>query len=434
MTDRTVRGVATAIESGELTPTEALDRCLREIETQNPQINAVVSINEDRARSAIDRGLPTGPLHGVPLLVKDLHAEVAGLPLSRGSHCFAGESHDESSQLIERLEAAGAVVVGRTNTPELGLNITTEPQLWGPCRNPHNLRYSCGGSSGGSAAAVASGMVPAAHGSDSGGSLRIPASWCGVVGFKPTRGLIPHGPHRTNPWEGLSHEHAITKTVADSRLLLEVGGALRLSEVTATRLGISVVRDGPSPVDPACLAAVDEAAALLSTLGHCVSKRSYPEPARHIGPVVQKIIGAHVAAATADRDRALLELPSRDLAALGDAMSASDLIEQRGQLAQLTEKLIADMGDDDLWLLPVTAAQAPVLGYLHTDRTADELFAEILAIAPFTMMFNITGGPAISIPWSIAHNGTAIGVQVAGRPGDDALVLEVAEILMSRRG
>ena len=213
--------MAAAVGSGGVSAEEVLECCIARIEAVNPAINAVVYKQYDSARAAIADGLPDGPLTGVPYLFKDLQAFDAGHPSTGGSRLFAAQVPDHDATYVERCKAAGLVIVGRTNTPEMGLNGNTEPVLHGSTANPWNLDHSAGGSSGGAAAAVASGMLPVAHATDGGGSIRIPAANCGLVGLKPTRGRNPAGPDVGEGWAGMSTGHVVSRTVRDSALFLD---------------------------------------------------------------------------------------------------------------------------------------------------------------------------------------------------------------------
>src|SRR5699024_10981319 len=210
------------IREGRSDARQVAEEAIRRIEALNPELNAVVSTRFDEALAEVDAGLPDGPLRGVPILIKNLGTEVAGQPATDGSRLFADVVADVDSTVVQRYKAAGMVVLGTTNVPELGKTTTTESLLHGPCRNPWDTRYSSGGSSGGSAAAVASGMVPVAHGTDGGGSIRIPASACGLVGLKPSRGRVPTWPHPVGLASPVSYHHALTTSVRDSAALLDV--------------------------------------------------------------------------------------------------------------------------------------------------------------------------------------------------------------------
>jgi amidase len=448
--DGDVAGAAAAVAHGRVSAEALVRAAIDRIAERDPAIGAVVLLDAERALDAVRAGLPDGPLRGVPFLVKDLHAEVDGLPLSRGSRLFAGAPSPGTSTVVARLLAAGAVVLGRTNTPEFGLNVTTEPRLWGPTRNPHDPTRSAGGSSGGSAAAVAAGMVPFAHATDSGGSIRIPASWCGVVGFKPSRHLNPPGPFRHDGWDGLGHEHAITRTVRDTALLLAVTSgpsigdahprpALRSAELglpRRLRVGLVDATADGSPVHPACLAAVVRAATALADAGHDVVPLHLPATAAELGPVLGAVIAGHVAAAVQDREAERgrpagpdeLEPAVADLVDLGRNTSATDHVRAVAALHRLGRHLAMAFSEVDVVLTPTTAQPAPPLGALHTDRSARELFSEIVRTAPFTGLFNVTGGPALSLPHG-HDRGVPVGVQIAAAQGADPTVLQVAHLL-----
>ena len=443
----TVVGLVGAIADGRLSALEAFDRAAARIE--GDRHGAVVWTDLDRARQRVVDGLPEGPLHGLPYLVKDLHAEVAGWPLHRGSRLLArhGRPDTATSTLVQRLLDAGVVLLGRTSSPEFGLNLTTEPALHGPTRNPLAPDRSAGGSSGGSAAAVAAALVPAAHGSDSGGSLRIPAAWCGVVGFKPSRGVNPLGPVRRTAWAGLSHEHALTRTVADSVRLLDVTAGVDPGDAhqrpglppaparRPLRVGLLTAHPSGDVVDPACREAAVEAATIAEQQGHEVLPLATPGRFAACGPAMAPVIAADLARVVDDvldgvadpsADDDLLEPAVAELTRRGRAMTAADLLRAVVDLRDLAAALVADLAGVDVVLTPTTATVAPALGTVTTDRAAAELFAEIFRRSPFLAAFNVIGGPGLSLPWSTTPDGTAVGVHVAGPQGTDALVLGLA--------
>ncbi|PKQ05746.1 MAG: amidase [Alphaproteobacteria bacterium HGW-Alphaproteobacteria-11] len=283
-------GLAALVASGDVTPTELVDAAIARIERDNPRLNAVVHTQFDRARAEASGALPDGPFRGVPMLLKDLMAEDAGEPCTQSTQLLADYRPQRDAELVRRFRRAGLVVVGRTNTPEFGIYGVTEPVLRGPTRNPWNPAHTPGGSSGGSGAAVAAGMVPLAHGGDGGGSIRIPASHCGLVGLKPTRARNPAGPFAGERWAGLVCEHVLTRSVRDTAATLdavsgpdvgapyhapprvgsflgEVGappGRLRVAFTTRALFGTAT--------HPDCVAAVEAAAALAADLGHEVEQ------------------------------------------------------------------------------------------------------------------------------------------------------------------
>ncbi|MDQ1380413.1 MAG: amidase [Actinomycetota bacterium] len=282
---------AELVRTGDASAAELVDGAIERIEKVNGELNAVIHPLYERARSAVHSGLPSGPFTGVPIVVKDLDGTLAGAPYHAGNKGLKAANYvaTVTSYIFERLERAGFVIVGKTNTPEFGLMPTTEPQAYGPTHNPWNTAHSPGGSSGGSAAAVASGMVPVGHAGDGGGSIRVPASMCGLFGLKPTRGRVSLGPAEHEAWAGLVVRHVVTRSVRDSAAVLdvlqgyatgdwytapppersyvdEVGaqpGKLKVGVRTGAPLGLA-------PVDPECIAAVDATVALLESLGHTV--------------------------------------------------------------------------------------------------------------------------------------------------------------------
>ena len=223
-------GLSQLVRRGEVSPGELLDVAIARVEARNPELNAVICRLYDQARATIDAGLPDGPFTGVPYLLKDIGAHYEGAVTSYGSALFKDNVVDHDSEITARLKRGGLVIFGKTNTPEMGLAPSTEPRLFGPTRNPWRLTHTPGGSSGGSAAAVAAGMVPMAHASDGGGSIRIPASCCGLFGLKPTRARNPMGPDAGEGWGSASTAHAVTRTVRDSAALLDVTSTRQVTQ------------------------------------------------------------------------------------------------------------------------------------------------------------------------------------------------------------
>jgi len=281
-------GLAELVRKHEVSPREVLEAMVERVEARNPAINAVTIKAFDQAEAAIAAGLPDGPFTGVPYVIKDLHAPVRDLPLTHGSRLFFGNVSDFDSETVARLRRAGFVIAGRTNAPEFGMNVSTEPLFYGATHNPWNRDHSAGGSSGGSAAAVAAGMLPAAHATDSLGSIRVPAACCGLVGLKPTRGRNPVGPHRGDATQGLSHEHCVTRSVRDCAAILDATNGPDegapwftappaesfLSQVGRDpgRLRIGLVTEAwnGAPVDPACKTAVEHVGKLCAERGHAI--------------------------------------------------------------------------------------------------------------------------------------------------------------------
>lgn len=459
---------AALVRDGAATPRELVDAALARIDAVNPQLNAVIHRRDARARADADAGPPDGPFRGVPIVVKDLDGSLAGEPLHLGNRMLRDLGHvaDHDSYLFARLRAAGCVIVGKSNTPELGLLPTTESHAYGAARNPWDVTRSPGGSSGGSAAAVAAGMVPVAHAGDGGGSIRIPASACGLFGLKPTRGRVSLGPDDGEAWAGLVARHVVTRSVRDSAAVLDVlagavpgdpyaaappsrpfvdelsaaPGALRVGVLSATAPA------GLVPVDPACTAAADDAAALLASLGHSVEPAS-PAPLDDIALLVH--FTTVLAASTAYDLRKLATIAGRDLTAddvepvtwaqaeLGRAVTAEAYLDAVESLREWSRRMAAwwEPADGrrgfDLLLTPTMARPPAPLGEIRGDDADGAIFAAT-PYAAFTVPFNVTGQPAMSVPlhWS---DGLPIGVQLVAATGREDVLLRVAAQLETAR-
>lgn len=323
-------GLADLVRRRQVRPEEVLEAAIARVEARNPAVNAVVSRLYDEARAAIRAGLPVGPFTGVPYLLKDLGALYTGAITSFGSRLFVDYRADHDSEITARLKRAGLVIFGKTNTPEFGLSASTEPRLFGATRNPWNLSHSAGGSSGGSAAAVAAGMLPMAHATDGGGSIRIPASCCGLVGLKPTRARNPLGPDLGEGWGGASVAHAVTRTVRDSAALLDatsgpdVGDPYWapppagpfLSEVGREpgrlRIALTTMPWNGQPVDPECIEATRAAARLCERLGHRVEEARPEVDESALWLATRIIIGANIRAVLEARAATLCRELSAD--------------------------------------------------------------------------------------------------------------------------
>ena len=445
-------GLAGLVRRGDVSPAELLDLAISRVEARNPELNAVVTRLYDQARAAIAAGLADGPFTGVPYLLKDLGAHYAGAVTSFGSALFKDFVVDHDSEITARLRRAGLVIFGKTNTPELGLTASTEPRLFGPTRNPWKLTHSAGGSSGGSAAAVAAGMVPMAHATDGGGSIRIPASCCGLFGLKPTRARNPMGPDAGEGWGGASVGHAVTRTVRDSAALLdatsgpdigdpywaptparpfleEVGrdpGRLRIAITTRPWNGV--------PVDPECVEAAVAAGRLCERLGHHVEEATPAVDAKLLGEATLIIIGANVRAALEARAGALgRELAAGDVERLtwarateGHTARAADYARSIG-VVHRTGRVVARFFTRYDILLSPTMCQPPyplgVLDLMSDD--AEAYMRAILGAIGFTSLFNSAGGPAMSVPLAWSRAGLPIGVQFAAPFGDEATLFRL---------
>lgn len=452
-TGRDALALAADIASGATTAAEVLEDAIARIEALDPQLNAMVATRFDAARAEVEAGLPDGPLRGVPIVIKALGTDVAGLPAADGSRLFADVVADVDSTVVQRYKAAGMVVLGTTNVPEMGKTTTTESLLHGPCRNPWDTAHSTGGSSGGSAAAVASGMVPVAHGTDGGGSIRIPAAMCGLVGLKPSRGRVPTWPHPDALSSPLSYHHALTTTVRDSAALLDAVAGHRpgdaygaptpprpfLDEVGTDpgrlRVGMLRVAPGPFPTDPACTATVDRTAALLGELGHEVREVELGLDVMEVMSAVGAIMGAQLRA-TVDARLAVLgrELDDDDIepwtkVILDNAMthSAPD-VARALQTAHRTGWRVAEQfGQDgvDVLMLATLPTTTPELGYLDV-TDPESMWTRSSAFSVCTSMFNLSGQPAISLPLGADDRGLPVGVQLVADYAREDLPLRLA--------
>ena len=329
--DHDALGLADLVRRKQVSPAELLNLAIEQVEALNPHFNFMARKHYDYARAAIAKGLPDGPFTGVPWLLKDLNTYLAGEVTGQGSRYYKDYRAPVTSELVRRHERAGLVVFGKTTTPEFGLTTTTESLATGLTRNPWDPERIAGGSSGGAAAAVAAGVIPAAHATDGGGSIRIPASACGLFGLKPSRGRVPMGPLRTEGWGGMSTHHAVTRSVRDSAALLDATHGLEpgsrygapspersyLEEVTRNpgrlRIALNVTTSGGTAVDPECVAAVREAARLCESLGHHVEEAAPKLDAGAIGRASFAIISSSVAADLEARKAATGIAPGPDV-------------------------------------------------------------------------------------------------------------------------
>lgn len=445
-------GLADLIRSGQVSAKEVLQAACTMIEELNPQLNAVT----DRFTDVIEHGplSPSGTFAGVPFLVKDL-LSYAGKRSTMGSRLFANLVAPADSELMLRYRRAGLVTIGKTNLPELGLSYVTEPALFGPCRNPWDTSRSPGGSSGGAAAAVAARMVPMAHGSDAGGSIRVPASACGLFGFKPTRARTPTGPFSGEIVFGLAVEHALTRSVRDSAALLDATAgedagppygtptpARRfLDEVTTPpgRLRIALCEQGWSgaSVSPECLAAVRKAAALCEELGHEVVP-AYPEinapMFRYAFTTLLSVFAAQIIDILAPRlgisaQAQALETATWALLDRGRKTSGLDMARALGSRDLMARNLGAFFNNFDVLLTPTLAMPIPAVGAFELSQpglSADEVVERLFSITPFAAPFNLTGTPAMNVPLHVSESGLPVGVQFAAAYGGDAVLFRLA--------
>ncbi|WP_340107423.1 amidase [Pikeienuella sp. HZG-20] len=444
-------GLAALVETGALSPREVLLTAIREIEAANPKVNAVVVQCFEEALAELDAREAAPRFLGMPYLAKDLHAPVRGLPLANGSRRFKDQVFDFDSTMFARIRAAGFGILGRTNSPEFGLSISTEPELWGPTRNPWSPERSAGGSSGGAGAAVAAGMLPAAHATDSAGSIRIPASCNGLVGLKPTRGLNPFGPHRGDPSHGISHEHALTRSVRDCAVLLDITagpdvGAPYFTQKPASsfeslierppsslRIGFTTHTFDGGDAHPECVAAVEKTAALLAEMGHRVSEAAPNFDAPLLADTMIRILIASLAAmfpADEAGDDAGLEPLTRAAIAFARETSLAEHLARTVVMNREARRLSAFWEEFDILVTPTIASPPIPLGALDTSVGDLDLFLKALFdVSPFVAPFNTTGQPAISLPMHMTPDRLPVGVQLVGRFGRDDTLLSLSRAL-----
>lgn len=470
---RDALGLAEMVRHGEVEPIELLELALAQHTRTHPHINAVVRLMEDDARHAARHPAP-GPFSGVPFLVKDLLTTVAGHPTSMGSRLFRDFAWDHDSEVVRRYRAAGLVTFGKTNTPEWGLVPFTEPEVWGPTRNPWDPSRTPGGSSGGSAAAVAARVVPIAGGADGGGSIRIPASCCGLFGMKPTRGRTPTGPDHGQLWRGAVIEHVLTRSVRDSAAALDAirgpdagapyeiappaGPFLSDTAVDPRRLRIAFSTQPflGSHVHADCVRAVEEAAKLCEELGHDVEEARPDVDRDAFSNAFLLMVATELGADLDDAEVLLGRRPRRGevedatwaLQLLARTFSAREYASALRTLERTARAVGPFFVDYDVLLTPTLAAPPPPVGSLGPSpqeklllrlmgavgsgrliRAAgmlNRVAAEAFELTPWTPLFNVTGQPAMSVPLSWNDEGLPVGAHFVGRFGDEATLFRLA--------
>jgi len=453
-------GLAELVRRKQVKPIELVEAAIERIERLNPTLNAVVTPMYEQAREAASCKLPDGPFTGVPFLLKDLGAPIAGVRMTMGTAFLRNFIPDHENELVIRLRRAGLIIVGKTNTPELGILPTTEPRLFGPSRNPWDIHRTPGGSSGGSAAAVAARLMPMAHGNDGGGSIRIPASCCGLFGLKPTRARNPHGPDFGDIFSGLAIDHAVTLSVRDSAALLdatagpdvgdpywappparafvqEVGadpGKLRIAFMVTAPTNVKVHGD--------CINAVRDAASLCADLGHEVVEAAPQVDGELVGQSFMTLWSAGCAWTIDGLGLAMGQAPPQDqfepltwaLYERGRKQSASSYLLSLTFLQRVAREIARFFLKYDV-VLPPPLGEPPVILGTFDSPPEDPLRglrrAEIFV--PFTPICNATGQPAMSVPLYWNAQGLPVGVHFIGRFGDEATLFRLAAQLESAR-
>ncbi len=467
-------GLAELVKRKEISASELCNTAIQRIESYNPLLNAVVTFMYSQVSEQIEGPLEQGTFTGVPMLLKDLLAAYAGAPMTSGSRVFEFYIPDHDSELVTRIKKTGSLIIGKTNCPEFGLMGVTEPDLHGPARNPWNPEYTPGGSSGGSAAAVAAGMVPVASAGDGGGSIRIPAAYCGLFGLKPSRGRVPTGPDYGEIWQGAVSEHVITRTVRDSAAMLDaiqgpdLGAPYLITDPKRPyleeagkdpgKLRIAFCTESPikTAVDKECVKAVENTAKLLESLGHYVEEakpgldgialaKSYTmmycgEMAADL-KAIPGLIGRRL-------NSSELELETMILAVLGNAYTAGEFVSAMREWGKASRIMGTFHETYDMYLTPTTASLPARIGELKpkvheelimklvnslklgklmkSSGLIDQLTIDSLRRTPFTQLANFTGQPAMSVPLHWSPEGFPCGVQFIGRLGDEATLFRLA--------
>ncbi len=467
--------LADLVRRNEVAPAELLETAIARAEAVNPQLNAVVTPLYDRGR-AMTGSLPgLGPFRGVPFLLKDLELDWAGTPMKSGCKGMETYVSDIDSEVVSRLKGAGLVLFGKTNTPEFGLTPFTEAKLYGPARNPWSLNHSPGGSSGGSAVAVSSGIVPMASASDGGGSIRIPASCCGLFGMKPSRGRVPLGPKNGEMWSGAVVTHAVTRSVRDSAALLDaISGTMygdpyylpqpgrpfveeAAREPGQLRIGFSTEALIPAqPVHNECLQAVRDAAKLLESLGHQVEEINLPYDKTVLTEVffamvlaetgaTLREVGEHLGRPTRRSD---VELNTWLLARIAESFSGTDVAYQKRRWNALSRSMGQLHDQYDVILTPTLPRPPITIGEMQNkpsedrlikvldtfgatkrlrgSKVLDQIAEKAFGYISFTGIANMTGQPSMSVPLHWSAEGLPIGAMFTAMLGDEATLFRLA--------
>lgn len=457
---RDATALAALVARGEVSPAELLDAALTAVEARNPAINAVVLMQEDAARRSIAQGLPRGPFRGVPFLLKDLGCEAVDFPSHNGSRLFANTRYGRDSAIFDRIRATGVVTFGRTTSPEGGIGATTEAAVYGgPTRNPWNPDHTSGGSSGGAGAAVAAGIVAFAHGSDGGGSVRIPASSCGLFGFKPTRARLPDGPYAGEGWAGMAIDGFLTRSVRDTATMLDacegpdLGAPYVAPPLThghsaaiarpprRLRVAICDTTFTGEAIHPDAARAVQNTARLLESLGHHVEP-GLPAQA-DIGQMMRAwtdivAIGTALSVQNGLKGRDLtgadVEGIARSACAHAASLPPTRYLQAVGEIHDFGRQMAEYFHSGPDILLSATLSEPPArVGRFNHDRDDYVNYrigpGGIFAYSPFCAVFNASGQPAASLPMGTSASGLPIGIHLAAAYGhDEELIALCAEL------
>lgn len=468
-------GLAELVKNKEIQPKEVLEEAIKTIEQHNPSLNAVIHTFYEKAEKQADTVDLTGTFAGVPMLLKDIGQEIVGEKMTEGSKALKSYLAEADSEYVKQVRKTGALLIGQTNVPEFALMGITEPSFYGPTRNPWNLNYTPGGSSGGSAAAVASGMVPIAGANDGGGSIRIPGAYCGLFGMKPTRGRTPVGPKRGRNWQGASVDHILSRSVRDSAAMLDEikffekgaafyalpfeGSYIEMLQAPPTRklkIAFSVRSPLGSEVQQECKEAVYNVAKLLESMGYDVEEVDAPVDGRKIAKSYLTMYFGEVAAAIASLEEVLgrkavvsdMELTTWILGLVGKATSAEEVVLSIREWDRAAFAMESFHETYDFYMTPTTAFLPAKIGELEpkkSEQLAMQLASKLsmggllkktgiveqvaennLLRTPFTQLANLTGQPAMTVPLHLSADGLPVGVQFMAARGREDLLYALA--------
>lgn len=446
-------GLAALVAKRQVTASELLNAVRERLEALNPKLNATAQVFFEKAEAQIKQGLPDGPFKGVPFVLKDLGQQMAGTITSYGSRVFKDNIPNFDSTLVTRYKQAGLVIFAKTTSPEFGLTTSTESVLFGRTHNPWNLERTSGGSSGGSSALVASRVVPMAHGSDGGGSIRIPASCCGLFGLKPTRGRVPMGPAQFESWNGCSHHHALTISVRDSAALLDVSSGAELGspyfspqperpfvkevgiDPGKLRIALAIATPAGTPLDPECRKAAVEAAKLCESLGHKVEEARPPIEDAWMREAFLTVLRVSLARTLDDAGKTLgrpvnekdVEPVTWILAEVGRSANVVAYSRAIATMHQVGLAMAKFQQKYDVILSPTLAKPPVALGVLSlSPEDIAQYTKAVTEFGPYTALYNVTGQPSMTVPLHWSRDGLPIGVMFSGRFGEDAMLLRLA--------